>query len=70
MDGSFKRLLRFRELRRIRKRRQKRISNLVANSNCIGTTAHLFGNKWSRATAWDLKAEKKPDCSRTRKYIH
>lgn len=59
MDTVFKRLLRLWKLRRNQKRRKKRISNLIANSNCIGTTAMLFSQQ-PRAVTGDLKAEKKP----------
>lgn len=59
MDGPVKRLLRFGKQWCNKKRRQKRISNLVANSNCIGTTAYLFSQQ-PRAVTGDLKAEKKP----------
>lgn len=59
MDGPVKRLLRLWEKRRNKKRGQKRISNLIANSNCIGTTAKLFSRK-PRAVTGNVKTEKKP----------
>lgn len=59
MDGPVKRLLRLWEKRRNKKRGQKRISNLIANSNCIGTTANLFRDEWARAIARNLKTNKK-----------
>lgn len=64
MDGLFKRLLRLWEKRRNKKRHQKRISNLIANSNCIGTTAMLFSQQ-PRATTGDLMQTKKPVGIRT-----
>lgn len=54
MDTFFEQILRFWKLRRTAVERKRRISNLVANSNCIGTTANLFRNKWSRTAAGDL----------------
>lgn len=61
MDTCIKRLLRFWEQRRNRKRCQKRIANIVTNSNCTGTTANLFNDDRPRAITGDLMAEKKPD---------
>lgn len=59
MDTCIKRLLRLWEQRRNKKRRQKRIANIVTNSNCIGTTARLFDSEWPRAVTRDLMANKK-----------
>lgn len=67
MDQLFKRMLRFRELRRAAAERKRRISNLVANSNCIGTTANLFRDEWARAIARNLKTNKKVRGQRTSK---
>lgn len=67
MDQLFKRMLRFRELRRAAAERKRRISNLVANSNCIGTTAHLFRDDWARTIARNLKINKKVRGKRTSK---
>lgn len=64
MDGFVKHLLRLWKVRCNRKRRQKRISTLVANSNCIGTTAYLFSQQ-PRATTGDLMQTKKPVGKRT-----
>lgn len=55
MDTIFKQIFRFRELRRAAAERKRRINNLVANSNCIGTTANLFRDEWARAIARDVK---------------
>ncbi|MGL5898096.1 MAG: hypothetical protein ACRCZW_00260 [Lactobacillaceae bacterium] len=58
MDGLFKLLLRLWEQWRNKKRCQKHISNFIASSNCIGTTAKLFSQQ-SRAVTRDLMANKK-----------
>lgn len=68
MDRLVKQIFRFWQQRRATFERKRRISNLVANSNCIGTTANLFNDDRPRAITGDLMAEKKPDCNRTIKY--
>lgn len=65
MDTCIKRLLRLWEQRRNKKRRQKRIANIVTNSNCIGTTAYLFNRNRPRAVARDLMTNKKSPRQRT-----
>ena len=65
MENFFKQLFRLRKLRRAAVERKRRIANLVANSNCIGTTAHLFNTKRPRAVTGDLITQKKPVGKRT-----
>ena len=54
MDEFFKKMFRLRQGHRAAVERKRRIANLVSNSNCIGTTAHLFNSEWSRAVTGDL----------------
>ena len=65
MENFFKQFFRLRKLRRTSAERKRRIANLVSNSNCIGTTAHLFNSEWSRAVTGDLITQKKPVGKRT-----
>lgn len=64
MDRLFKRLFRLRKLRREATIKKRRNNNLIANSNCIGTTARLFSQQ-PRAVAWNVKTTKKPVGKRT-----
>ena len=65
MENFFKQFFRLRKLRRTAVDRKRRIANLVINSNCIGTTAHLFNTKRPRAVTGDLIANKKSPRQRT-----
>lgn len=59
MDTFFKQIFRLRQGHQAAAERKRRIANLVASSNCIGTTAHLFNRNRSRAVARDLMTNKK-----------
>ena len=65
MGKFFNKVFRFNRHRQEAIEQQRRINNLVANSNCIGTTARLFNSNWTRAAARNLIAHKKNDCNRT-----
>lgn len=59
MDRFIKHILRFWKSRREAADRKRRISNLVNNSNCFGTTSILFRSNGTRAAARDLIEHKK-----------
>lgn len=64
MDRFFKHILRLRDQRRTAVDEKRRVSVLVASSNCIGTTNNLFCDKWTGTSATDLTTPKKPDSDR------
>ena len=64
MDNFFKHVFRLRDQRRTAVDEKRRVSVLISNSNCIGTTSNLFCDKWARTSATDLSATKKPDDNR------
>ena len=64
MHNFFEQVFRFWNQRRKAVDEERRVSALIANSNCIGTTSNLFCDKWSRASSENLRTTKKPDSNR------